>query len=56
MVRLAFLGVGSFGRGLGWEREGVNGVSLGDLGSAIIQLFKLWLVLCNINTENLITL
>ena len=40
------------GRGLG--EGGVVGdwVSLGDLGSVIIQLSKLWLVLCKINNLN----
>ena len=40
------------GRGLG--EGGVVGdwVSLGDLGSVIIQLSKLRLVLCNINNLN----
>ena len=40
------------GRGLGEGGVVGDGVSLGDLGSVIIQLFKLWLVLCKINNLN----
>ena len=56
MVGLVSLGVRLIGRRLVWVRQGVNGISLGDSGSVIIHLFKIWLVLCKINTLNLINL